>query len=197
MPATGYDMMEADTLAQENSSAAGNIPHLPPSSLPTYPLPPSSLASHPLVKQLQAGRSSCEQPSTPAAFLHPPGACSSSSSEFTTIDAHLPSVAGGPAAAADLLAEDRDDAASSLTTQPDEALLPVHEGPPDPANEEERTKTVECLQIIDSPEDPVLNSLCTLLCSILKVPMAGAAAFLQKLCQAASCLLLPACSHSC
>lgn len=47
------------------------------------------------------------------------------------------------------------------------------EGAPLPANEAERMEMVHCMQVLDSPEDPVLNSLCTLLCSILKVPLAG------------------------
>lgn len=50
----------------------------------------------------------------------------------------------------------------------------VHtEGPPEPANEEERLKTVHMLQVLDSPADPVLDSICDLVCKVFKTVAAG------------------------
>ncbi|KAK9808554.1 hypothetical protein WJX73_008047 [Symbiochloris irregularis] len=46
-------------------------------------------------------------------------------------------------------------------------------GPPEPDNEEERLRTVDLMEILDKPEDPVLKSMCDLCCTVFKVPLTG------------------------
>ena len=52
---------------------------------------------------------------------------------------------------------------------------PPYAGPPLPLDEEERVSALRTLQIKEGQADPVLDSLCNLVCSLLKVRMAGAA----------------------
>lgn len=50
-----------------------------------------------------------------------------------------------------------------------------------PEDEEDRLKTVDILDMEPEEDDPVLASLCKLVCSLIKVPAAGAVPFFQPL----------------
>ena len=52
---------------------------------------------------------------------------------------------------------------------------PPYAGPPLPLDEDERVSALRTLQISEGQADPVLDSLCNLVCSLLKVRLAGAA----------------------
>ncbi len=47
-----------------------------------------------------------------------------------------------------------------------------YKGPPLPPDEEERMRTV-CCAVQNDHDDPVLSSICKLVCSLLRVPSAG------------------------
>lgn len=47
------------------------------------------------------------------------------------------------------------------------------EGPPEPPNDAERLETVHLMGLLDAPEDPVLNSICDLACSVFKCVVSG------------------------
>ena len=49
------------------------------------------------------------------------------------------------------------------------------DGPPLPANESERLETTRLMGLLDAPEDPVLNSICELACSVFKCLVSGGA----------------------
>lgn len=53
------------------------------------------------------------------------------------------------------------------------AQMLCHVGAPVPHDEDQRLCTVRDLNILDTPEDPVLNSICDLIKSLMKVPIAG------------------------
>lgn len=53
---------------------------------------------------------------------------------------------------------------------------PPYAGPPLPLDEDARVSALRTLQIKEGQADPVLDSLCNLVCSLLKVRIAGAAA---------------------
>ena len=52
------------------------------------------------------------------------------------------------------------------------SIMDTFKGPPPPENEVARLQTVQML-VPTSDDDPVLASLCKLVCSLLKVPAAG------------------------
>lgn len=52
------------------------------------------------------------------------------------------------------------------------SVMDTFKGPPLPDNEEARVKTLQML-VPTTDDDPVLASLCKLVCSLLKVPAAG------------------------
>ena len=52
--------------------------------------------------------------------------------------------------------------------------LPPYAGPPLPPDEDERVGALRTLHIEEGQADPVLDSLCNLVCSLLKVRIAGA-----------------------
>lgn len=57
---------------------------------------------------------------------------------------------------------------------PDRGLWAIYEdGPPEPPNQEERLQTVHKLGLLDAPEDPVLNSICDVTCSVLQSMVSG------------------------
>ena len=113
-----------------------------------------------------------DEPGTPATRVEKLAAFSVSSSDSTAGDS--PPTDGAPAES-DAQADGSGVPAPVVAAAMESSNPPpvVHDGPPDPANENERMETIECLKVLDSPEDPVLNSLCNLLCSVLKVPLAG------------------------
>ena len=67
-------------------------------------------------------------------------------------------------------------AGPSMALQVAASAGPPYAGPPLPLDEEERVNALRTLQISEGQADPVLDSLCNLVCSLLKVRMAGAAA---------------------
>lgn len=67
-------------------------------------------------------------------------------------------------------------AGPSMALQVAASAGPPYAGPPLPLDEEERVNALRTLQIKEGQADPVLDSLCNLVCSLLKVRMAGAAA---------------------
>ena len=52
--------------------------------------------------------------------------------------------------------------------------IPPYAGPPLPPDEDARVGALRTLQIEEGQADPVLDSLCNLVCSLLKVRIAGA-----------------------
>ena len=58
--------------------------------------------------------------------------------------------------------------------------IALHTGAPIPADEAERLQTVQCLNVLDAAEDPVLNSICELIRSVVKVPVAGTQYALER-----------------
>lgn len=63
---------------------------------------------------------------------------------------------------------------------------PPYAGPPLPPDEDARVRALRTLQIEEGQADPVLDSLCNLVCSLLKVRIAGAGKALPLV---MSCLL--------
>ncbi|EIE27058.1 hypothetical protein COCSUDRAFT_45719 [Coccomyxa subellipsoidea C-169] len=65
------------------------------------------------------------------------------------------------------------DAADGAVVPYDPSVFEGYKGPPLPPDEDERCRTLETLDVQPEVDDPVLSSLCKLLCSLLKVPAAA------------------------